>query len=108
MRVALADIRGATVEAGALGASPRGTVRRLLAPAAERFLSGAVVAGFLREYPDVRLHLHMTYEPVAIVAQGYDAGVRPGEVVDKDMIGMSLAEDIRVSVVGSRAYFARH
>ncbi len=108
VRVALTDIRVAAAAVRELGANPRGTIRLLVAPAAERFLSGEVVAGFLAEFPEIRLDLHLTYEPVDIVAKGYDAGVRPGDVVDLDMIGVSLSEEIRVSVVGSLSYFARH
>lgn len=105
---AVADIRAAASAVGELGASPRGTLRLLVAPAAERLLNADMVRLFLKAYPDVRLELHMTYEPVDIVAAGFDAGVRPGEVVDRDMIAVPLSEDIRVSVVGSRSYFSRH
>jgi DNA-binding transcriptional LysR family regulator len=43
-----------------------------------------------------------------IVAQGYDAGVRLGDAVAKDMIAMRIGPDLRMAVVGSPAYFARY
>lgn len=108
IRGSLAGIRAAVSEVSELGATPRGTIRLLVAPAAERFLTGEVVAGFLGAFPEIRLEFHFTYDPVDIVAKGYDAGIRPGDVVDLDMIAVALSEEIRVSVVGSQSYFARH
>ena len=105
---ALADMRAALAAVGELGAAPGGTLRLLVAPAADRFLSGDFLAGFVEEYPRVRLDFFVSYEPIDIVADGFDAGIRPGEVVDRDMIAVPVSREIRVSVVGSASYFARH
>jgi DNA-binding transcriptional LysR family regulator len=45
--------------------------------------------------------------PVDIVAQGYDAGIQLGEVIDKDMIAVPLTGDLRLAIVGAPSYFAR-
>jgi len=56
----------------------------------------------------VRLDLAVSESPVDIVAAGYDAGVRLGEVIDREMIAVPVSGDIRLLVVGAPAYFARH
>lgn len=50
----------------------------------------------------------MSDEPLDIVAAGYDAGIRLGEVIDRDMIAVPVSSDLRLIVVGAPAYFARH
>jgi DNA-binding transcriptional LysR family regulator len=52
--------------------------------------------------------LFVSDEPVDIVAAGYDAGIRLGEIIDRDMIAVPVSGDIRLVVVGSPSYFARH
>jgi DNA-binding transcriptional LysR family regulator len=83
-------------------------LRLLIAPAAETLLSGDVLAPFASRYPRVRLDFFVSYEPLDIVAEGFDAGIRPDEVIDKDVIAVPASDDIRVSVVGAASYFTRH
>jgi DNA-binding transcriptional LysR family regulator len=52
--------------------------------AAESFLSGPLLAGFLADHAHVQLDLLVSDEPLDIVAAGYDAGIRLGEVIDQD------------------------
>jgi DNA-binding transcriptional LysR family regulator len=105
---ALAQMRTAAAAVGELGSEPGGSLRLLVAPAAEALLSGEFLAPFANQYPRIRLDFFVSYEPLDIVAEGFDAGIRPGEVIDKDMIAVAASDDIRVSVVGSASYFARH
>src|SRR5215203_1688582 len=63
---------------------------------------------FLPRYPDVRVEIVSDYELVDVVAERYDAGVRLGEHVDKDMIAVRIAPDLEMTVVGAPAYFERH
>jgi DNA-binding transcriptional LysR family regulator len=105
---AIADMRTAAAAVSEMGAEPGGILRLLVAPAAENFLRGDFLAGFAKQFPRVRLDLFVSYEPIDIVADGFDAGIRPGEVIDKDMIAVPVSGDIRVYVVGSPAYFARN
>ncbi|MBN9406321.1 MAG: LysR family transcriptional regulator [Burkholderiales bacterium] len=58
----------------------------------------------LREYPDVRIELSVDYALTDIAAQRFDAGVRIGSRVDKDMIAVRIAPDLRMAVVASPAY----
>jgi DNA-binding transcriptional LysR family regulator len=107
-RPALDELRAAAAAVGALGSEPRGTIRLHVAGAAESFLSGPALAGFLTEHPHVALDLFVSDEPLDIVAEGYDAGVRLGEVIDRDMVAVPVSGDLRLVVVGAPAYFAAH
>ncbi len=63
---------------------------------------------FLRQYPDISVELVVDNGFVNIVEGRFDAGVRLGESVDKDMIAVRIGPDVRLVVAGSPDYFARH
>ncbi|HEX9083354.1 MAG TPA: LysR family transcriptional regulator [Gemmatimonadaceae bacterium] len=105
---ALDDLRTAVAAVGELGDEPRGTLRLHTSGAAESFLSGPLLAGFLEEFPRIQLDLFVSDEPVDIVAAGYDAGIRLGEIIDRDMIAVPVSGDLRLVVMGAPSYFARH
>jgi DNA-binding transcriptional LysR family regulator len=107
-RPALDDIRGAITAATELSDAPRGKLRLHVAIAAEHFLNAQVLADFLEKHPEIQLELFLSDEPLDIVASGYDAGIRLGEVIDRDMIAVPLSGDIRLTVVGAPAYFAKY
>jgi DNA-binding transcriptional LysR family regulator len=108
VRPALDGLHAAIVAVGEMADRPRGTLRLNVSSAADSFLSGATLGGFLRRYPDVRLDITVSNRPADIVAKGYDAGVWLGEVIDQDMITVPVSEQMRLIVVGAPAYFARH
>jgi DNA-binding transcriptional LysR family regulator len=62
----------------------------------------------LPAYPDIRVEIVADYGLTDIVAQGYDAGVRLGELVAKDMVAVRIGPDIRMAVVASPAYLKKH
>lgn len=62
----------------------------------------------LPDNPDIHIEVAVDYGLTDIVAEGYDAGVRLGEQVAKDMIAMRVGPDMRMAVVSSPAYFVRH
>src|SRR6476661_4423581 len=108
VRPALEEVRVAVAAAGELSDEPQGTLRLHLTMGAESYFTGPLLGGFLAAHPHVRLELAVSEAPVDIVAEGYDAGVRLGEVIDRDMIAVPVSGDIRLVVVGAPAYFARH
>jgi len=108
VRPALEDVRVAVAAAGELSDEPQGTLRLHLTMGAESYFTGPLLGGFLAAHPHVRLELAVSEAPVDIVAEGYDAGVRLGEVIDRDMIAVPVSGDIRLVVVAAPAYFARH
>ena len=104
---ALANIRTAIEAAGSLRGSPRGQLRLAVSSIAESFLSGPLLARFAEENPQVKIHVTVTDEEFDIVAEGYDAGVRLGEVIDQDMIALPVSGDQRQIAVASPAYIER-
>jgi DNA-binding transcriptional LysR family regulator len=108
VRPALDEVRAAAAAVGELGGAPRGTLRLNVSSAAESFLCGPLLAEFRAAFPDVRLDLIVSDDPVDIVAAGYDAGVRLGEVIDRDMIAVPVSGEMQLVVVGAPSYFAHH
>ena len=89
-------------------ASPRGLLRVTATSIAERFLSGPLIAAFIEKHPDITLDVTVTDETFDIVAAGFDAGIRLGEVIEQDMIAIPLTGEQRQVAVASPAYLARH
>jgi len=108
VRPALEAVRVAVAAAGELSDQPQGVLRLHLTTGAETYFTGPLAAGFLAAHPHVRLELAVSESPLDIVAEGYDAGVRLGEVIDRDMVAVPVSGDIRLIVVAAPAYFARH
>lgn len=67
-----------------------------------------VLAKLLPDNPDLKIEIIVDYGLTDIVAEGFDAGVRLGQQVAKDMIAMRIGPDMRMAVVSSPAYFARY
>jgi DNA-binding transcriptional LysR family regulator len=65
------------------------------------------LTGLLPRYPDIKVELVIDYGLTDIVAERYDAGVRLGEQVAKDMIAVRIGPEMRMAVVGSPAYFEK-
>lgn len=103
----LSDI-AAALEGVAAETAPRGLLRIAATSIAEQFLSGPLIASFAEANPGVTLDVTVTDEEFDIVAAGYDAGVRLGEVIEQDMIAIPLTGDQRETVVAAPAYLARH
>ena len=67
-----------------------------------------VLAQLLPDHPDLSIEIIVDYGLTDIVAEGFDAGVRLGEQVAKDMIAMRIGPDMRMAVIGSPAYFSHY
>jgi DNA-binding transcriptional LysR family regulator len=90
----------------ALRDKPAGTVR---ITCGDHILQGTLMPRLLpllREYPDIHVEFDVNYGFKDIVAQRFDAGVRLGESIDKDMIAMPIGPPLRMAAVASPAYFA--
>src|SRR2546428_695721 len=86
---------------------PAGTIRiTTVEYAAESILWPALVK-LLPQYPDIHVEIIVDYGLTDIVAERYDAGVRLGEQVAKDMIAVRIGPDLRMAAVGAPAYFKR-
>lgn len=104
---AVADIEAAVRDVVAGQERPRGTVRLNLPRIAARLVVAPMLAGFAERYPDVRLDLVIDDDLTDVVARGFDAGIRSGDLVHRDMVAIRLTPDLRMAVVGAPAYFAR-
>lgn len=107
-RQALDGLQAAADEAAELAEQPRGTLRLNISAGAEAFLRGPALEGFLRAYPEVRLDIIVDEDVGDILAAGYDAAVRLGEVIDQDMVAVPASGPQRLVVVGSPEYFRTH
>jgi DNA-binding transcriptional LysR family regulator len=86
---------------------PAGTIRITSGEHAAEAILWPALAEFLPRYPDIKVELIVDYGLTNIVAERYDAGVRLGEQVAKDMIAVRIGPDFRMAVVGAPAYFQR-
>lgn len=85
--------------------TPAGTIRINAGEHAADFVLWPVLEKFLPEYPDINIEIIVDYGLTDIVAERYDAGVRLGEQVAKDMIAIRISPDMRMAVVGTPGYF---
>lgn len=86
---------------------PAGTIRITATEYAANAILLPKLAKLLRDYPDIKVEITADYGLTDIVAQRYDAGVRSGEQVAKDMIAVPIAPNMRMAVVGAPSYFSK-
>jgi DNA-binding transcriptional LysR family regulator len=84
---------------------PAGTIRITATEFAIDTVLLPKLAPLLRAYPDIKIEMIVDYGLTDIVAQQYDAGVRSGEQVARDMIAVRIGPDTRMAVVGAPSYF---
>lgn len=101
------EIDAELAELTALREKPAGTIRITTVDYAADTILWPRLAKFLPSYPDINVEIIIDYGLTDIVAQRYDAGVRLGEQVAKDMIAARVGPDMRMAVVGSPSYFAK-
>lgn len=87
---------------------PAGTIRVSAGEHAALSVLQPALNRLLPLYPDIRVEIHAENRMADIVAERFDAGVRLGDQVDKDMIAVRIGPDLRWAVVGSPAYFEQH
>ncbi|TIW18924.1 MAG: LysR family transcriptional regulator [Mesorhizobium sp.] len=104
----LAEIANALEAASGSAEEPRGLLRIAATSIAEEFLSGPLIASFSEAHPGVTLDVTVTDLEFDIIAAGFDAGVRLGEVIERDMIAVPLTGDQRQVAVATPDYLARH
>ena len=85
---------------------PAGNIRISTAEHAANTVLWPKLKTFLPDYPDIKVEIAVNYSLIDIVAERYDAGVRLGDEVAKDMIAVRIAPDLRMAVVGSPTYFS--
>jgi DNA-binding transcriptional LysR family regulator len=108
LRPALDEIDTELASLSAFRDKPAGAIRVTTGTHAAETILWPALERLLPDYPDIKVELSIDQGLVDIVAERFDAGVRLGEQVGKDMIAVRVGPDIRMAVVGAPAYLARH
>lgn len=101
------EIEAELTALNALREKPAGTIRINAGEHAAETILWPALEKFLPRYPDIRVELTVDNGLANIVAERFDAGVRLGEQLAKDMIAVRIAPDFRMVVVGAPSYFKR-
>jgi DNA-binding transcriptional LysR family regulator len=100
------EIDAALVALSELREKPAGTIRISAGEHSAGSVLWPALAKFLPAYPDIQVEVMADNGLVDIVEERYDAGVRLGEQVANDMIGVRIGPEMRMAVVGAPSYFA--
>lgn len=107
LKPALADVQSAIEDLGELRDKPAGLLRLTLPRLGYEQVLAPKLAGFMREYPEVALDVSLDDAFVNIVEHGFDAGIRIGEMVEREMIAVPVSAPLRSAVVAAPSYFAK-
>jgi DNA-binding transcriptional LysR family regulator len=108
LRPAFDDIDARLSALTALREKPAGTIRITATEHAAEKVLLPVLNRLLPRYPDIEVELNVDYGLTDVVRERYDAGVRLGEQIAKDMIAIPIGPVTRMAVVGAPSYFAKH
>jgi DNA-binding transcriptional LysR family regulator len=107
LRPVLDEYQAAFETANEFRSTPAGLLRLTVAPPAADFVLAPVIPRFLALYPEISLDISVDGTLTDIVAGRFDAGIRAGERVARDMIAVRVSEEIRSVVVAAPAYLNR-
>jgi DNA-binding transcriptional LysR family regulator len=108
LKPALESVQVAFETLGALRDRPAGVLRLTVPRFGYEQILAPKLPAFLAAYPDIDLEISIDDAFVDIVELGYDAGIRIGEMVEREMIAVRVSGDLRMAVVGAPSYFAAH
>lgn len=108
VRPALDELVLATDEVADQRGMPSGVLRIAVQPPVGTFLIGPMLARFMRAYPAIQLDVAVIKMPGDIVKEGFDAGIRFGEQVERDMVAIRVMQAGRFLVVASPEYLSNH
>jgi len=106
LKPALDGVHEAFESLGELRDRPAGVLRLNLPRLGYVQVLAPRLAAFLQAFPEIELDVHIDDAFTDIVERGFDAGIRIGEMVEREMVGVRVSADLRMLVVGSPAYFA--
>ena len=104
----LESVADALAAISRLRETPAGAVRISASEHAANSVLYPAVARLARDYPEIAIEVCVDNAFADIVAQRFDAGVRLGEQVEKDMVAVRVGPDMRMAIVGTPAYFERY
>ncbi len=100
----MSEIRAELAALGSLRGKPAGTVRLTSTENAAQSILWPTLKRVLPDFPDIKVEIVIDYGLTDIVAERYDAGVRPGGIVAQGMIAVPIGPDMRMAVVGAPSY----
>ncbi|WP_342364104.1 LysR family transcriptional regulator [Terrarubrum flagellatum] len=101
------EIELALAQLSALRDKPAGTIRLTATDYAAEAILWPAIGKLLPDYPDIKVEIIVDYGLTDIVSERFDAGVRPGGTVARDMIAVPIGPSMRMGVAGSPAYFSK-
>ena len=104
---ALAEVARGLAALGDWRGAPSGTIRLTTFAYASRTILAPALPQFLVDHPDISIEVIVDDALVDLVAGGFDAGIRLGETVERDMVAVPVGPDLRTVVVGTPGYFER-
>jgi DNA-binding transcriptional LysR family regulator len=108
LRPAFEDINTALIDLSELRDKPAGMLRITMPRHAATSLVWPMMPDFLAAHPDICIEITIDEGLTDIIESRYDAGIRFGEKVAKDIVAVRVSHDVRWAVVGSPAYFTNH
>jgi len=108
LKPAMEGVRDAFASLSELRDRPAGVLRMTLPRLGYQSVVGPRLPEFMERYPDIHLDISIDDAFVDVVKQGFDVGMRIGEMLEREMISVRVSEDLRLAVVASPAYFAQH
>ncbi|QRM53228.1 LysR family transcriptional regulator [Sinorhizobium sp. BG8] len=108
LRPAFNSIRGGIDALSALRQKPAGTIRLTSSRHAAETIVMPAAKRLMADYPEIHIEISVEQRLIDLVAERYDAGVRLGEHLEKDMIAVKIGPEMRMIVAGSSDYFRRH
>src|SRR6185436_10260819 len=107
LRPALDEYQAALESTNEFRGKPSGTLRLTAPPPAADFFLASAIPRFLAQYPEISLDLSVSDTLTDIVAERFDAGIRLGERIERDMIAVRVTDELPIVVADSPAYFAQ-
>src|SRR5215204_2850940 len=101
------EIDAALADLSELREKPAGTIRITAGDHAANTILWPALERLLPDYPDIKVEITVDNALTDIVTERFDAGVRLGEQVAKDMVAVRIAPDMRIAVVGAPSYFEK-
>jgi DNA-binding transcriptional LysR family regulator len=105
---AMADLAAAQDKVGEAALRPSGKLRLNVQRGAHILILQPILADFLAAYPDIDVEAVIDYRIPDLVSEQFDAGIRFGDIIEKDMIGIAVGPPLQAHVLASPAYLARH
>jgi len=105
---ALSDLDDKIAALTELRDKPAGTIRITTSQHAAEAVLWPVLERLATDYPDIQVEIAVDQALTDIVADRFDAGIRLGEQVERDMVAVRIGPDLRMAAVGAPSYFARH